>query len=163
MFPAAIMSLTRLEIEAGNLDDAYGISRPCVEQYPGFPSARELRGTWSGTSALKLARSGAVAAAEQTCQQGIAIVPEAPEIYGVLSVILTDQGRTAEAVQVLEAAYALKPPDLRVLLALGQLYSKTGRAADARRVWREGEQLAIQRGDSASAGNYADALRTLPN
>lgn len=162
MFSRALTTLARLELEAGRPQAAAPYIFPYFEQYPGFNAARELMAKYHLLLALEAVRGGDAAGAERACRDGLAIVPGAAELYGFLGVLCAQQRRMPEAVEALETAHRLLPTDIRVALSLSQLYFQLGRLDEARRLLTEGEQLARQRGETASADQIAGLLRKLP-
>jgi|GEM_PF-339685 len=161
MFPKAILVLTGLEVDAGNLEAAYGYIHPFFEQYPEANAARVLMAAWYMKSALRAAQTGDVAAAERACRDGLAANADSADLHGFLGTLLREQGRLPEALENLETAHRLQPADLRVSLLLVDLYLKLGRVGDARQIATIGGRLAAQRGDAAAASRYADVLKRL--
>jgi tetratricopeptide (TPR) repeat protein len=162
LFPKSILVLTRLEIHAENLSSAYSYIHPFFEQYPESNAARELMGAWYLKSALKSARAGDAAAAERAARDGLAADPTSLDLHGFLGVLLGQQNRVSEAVEMLETAHRLQPADLRVAISLADIYAKLGRIDDARQLVTKGKQLAEQRGDTAAVARCAEILKQLP-
>lgn len=162
MYARALALLARLEMEAGHLEAAAQYIRPYYEQFPGSNTARDLMAKWHLLTALTLVRAGDPAAAERACRAGLAVNPEAAELFAFLGVLYTQQHRQPEALEALETSRRLQPADPRVTRSLAELYIQLGRTEDARRLLAEGEQRARQGGDPATAAQLGEMLRKLP-
>jgi HemY protein len=160
-FPRALIVLGESELEAGRLEEAARYVRPLYDYYPGSVSAQRLMTRWCLQSGVAAARAGRMAEAEGNLRDGLAISPNLPELHGRLGLLYAQQRRFTEALDQLEAYHRLKPAEPMASLFLGQVYANLGRIDDARRVLAEGEQLARQAGDSATAAHCTDVLNQL--
>jgi Flp pilus assembly protein TadD len=158
----AVTTLAYLELEAGNLSAAARYVLPYFRQFPGLSNARSLMGRYYLLTALEAARRGDVAGVEQACREGLAAVPETPELSGFLGVHLLQQGRLDEALPALETSYRFQATDPRVALALGELYIRLNRATDARRILQAVGEEARRRNDANVGARVAELLGRLP-
>lgn len=161
-YAKAVTTLGHLALDAGDLPLAATYVFPYFQQFPGLANARVLMARYYLTMALGAAQRGDPAAVEQACRQGLAIVPDSPELNGFLGINLAQAGRVEEGLAALETSYRLQPADPRVALALGELYIRSGRGAEARRVLEATAQEAARRNDAAIGAQVAAMLQRIP-
>jgi len=89
------------------------------------------------------------------------LVPDSPELHGLLGLHYTRAHRLPEAIAALEESHQLQEDDSRVTILLSELYSATGRQAEAARLLREGAARAKSRGDVQTLSRY-EALQKKP-
>jgi len=124
------------------------------------------------TVGLEHLQRGRLAEAEQEFRNLIALAPRDPLGYANLGLTYLRAGRYAEAESQLERARRLDPKNPDIALIAVELYSLTGRPAEARRVLAAVEpdarvlyalaELDRRNGDSAYAGRLRQVLGRIP-
>lgn len=162
-FPKTLLLLGERALRAGRLSEAETYLRPLYEFHPGQVPARQLMAQWHLRSGRAAEERGDLVAAEQHYRDGVAIEPNVADLQANLGVLLLVQGRVGEARTPLETLRKLRPDDAQAALFLGQVYVRLGQLDDARRVLREGEQLAQSAGNTTTARYCREMLSQLGN
>jgi len=160
-YSKAVIALASLELEAGNLSTAYPYIISFYQESPGSQAARSLATRYYTALALSEEKSQKPEEAEKSYKDGLALVPDSPELHGLLGLHYTRAHRLPEAIAALEKSHQLQEDDSRVTILLSELYSATGRQAEAARLLREGAARAKSRGDVQTLSRY-EALQKKP-
>lgn len=154
--------LGRLALEDRRFDDAERLIRPYFQQHPGNSQSRSLYAQLHLLRAVAAQDAHDLAAAEQWCTAGLADVPDAFELLGLLGNIHLQNGRVAPALQAMEACLRLRPGDPRAVLPLANLYMELKRPADARRVLTDARDWLKQKGGANATKPIEEMLRKIP-
>jgi len=119
---------------AGRPVDALSNLNRSLALRPGAPEALDNKGT-----ALRALRRFEEALA--CFDQALSAAPKSFAILGRRAVVLSELHRTAEACSAYEALLLLRPDHVETLTNLANLYTLTGRAADARALLAKAIQL----------------------
>ncbi len=161
-FPASLALLAQIEMDSGRWQAAAQYLQPLYDSHPEMPQAKRLMAAWrlhAGTDAQGM---GDYAAAERHFRSGLVIAPDDPELQASLGALYLIQQRFADALKPLEAYRRLRPDDPQSSLFLGQAYAATGRLDEARRVLRDGVQIANRAGNAETARYCQEILQQLP-
>jgi tetratricopeptide (TPR) repeat protein len=160
-FLKALSLLGRWELEAGRLEAAGKYLQPLYESHPEIPEVRSMLARWHQLSGERAETNQDFPAALQHYREAVALDPGRAELQASLGVFYLVQGRVTDAVAPLEAYHKLQPAEPQSALFLGQAYLQLGRAAEARSMLTEGEQLARRTGQATTAAHFRELLEQL--
>ena len=101
------------------------------------------------------------AAAAQHYRDGLAILPDHPELQLRFGTVCLIQGRFSDAIAPLEAYRRSVPNNPTSALFLGQAYAGAGRREEARKILTEGAEQAERAGNATTAQSCREILRQL--
>lgn len=160
-YPRALAVLGRYELEAGRLDEAEKYIRLVYETHPEQLLVRQLMAKWDLTSGLAATNRKDAAAAEKYFREGMEADPNFPELSINLGMLYLMQRRPADAIGPFESYHKLRPNDPQSSLFLGEVYAQTGRVEAARRILREGAEIADRSGNAETAGYCREILNQI--
>ncbi len=160
-FLKALSLLGRWELQAGRLEAAGNYLQPLYDSHPEIPEARQMLAQWHFASGALAEKQTALPAAERHYRAGVTLDPAHAELQASLGVLLLTQDRVAAALPPLEAYHTLRRDQPQPALFLGQAYLRLGRPADALRILTAGEDLARRQGQTATAANFREILRSI--
>jgi Flp pilus assembly protein TadD len=97
--------------------------------------------------------AGDLDGATRSLAQMMMVYPDDPRVVGEYGKVLTQQGRSRDAVNFLKRATELNPGDWTLYSALGVAYDQTGESASARIAYERALQL--KPGEAVVLNNYA--------
>lgn len=157
-YTKALSALANLALDAGDLPGAAQLIFPFFQQFPGGNTARALMARYYLFTALAAAQRHEAAAVEKACADGLALVPESPELNGYLGIHFLQAGRVEDGQRWLEKSYQLQPADPRVALALAEVYLQKKQFLDAKRVLEATGAEAKRRNDAAVAARVSELM-----
>lgn len=161
-YPKLLVVLGGLALEDGRLDDAERLIRPHFQQHSGNSNARAMLTQLHLKRAVTALAAHDLASAARWCTAGLADVPDAAELLGLLGSIHLQNHDVPQALQAMEACQRLRPGDPRAVLPLAMLYKELQRPADARRVLIDARDWLRGKGSAELGGQIEAMLRTLP-
>jgi tetratricopeptide (TPR) repeat protein len=112
-------------------DEMESLLRQLIQMRPQDPQAFNALGySWAD-------RNIRLAEARTLIEQAVALAPQDPYIQDSLGWVAFRQGRSAEALKILQAAYKAKP-DAEIAAHLGEVLWVMGQTQEAANIWREG-------------------------
>jgi tetratricopeptide (TPR) repeat protein len=133
-YPSPLNNLASLEMNAKRYEEAERLLRRALELDPGYGDARL-------NLAIILRGRGDVNAAQEQYRLATRDPRTGANGWFQLGLFEMERGRPEEAAEALERGLAIGPPSPELLNALGEVYYRLGRTADALATWRRSLQL----------------------
>lgn len=160
--PKLLVELGNLALQENRMEDADPVIRACFQESPWDSRVRALFAQLHLKRALAaLARQDA-AAGERWCTSGLAEVPDAGELLGLLGSIYRQQRNLPKALETMEAHQRVQPGDPRAIMPLVLLYKELNRPADARRVLTQARDWLQENGGVEFVASIEQMLLALP-
>jgi HemY protein len=160
--PKLQVELGSLALEDNRIDEADRLIRACFRESPWDTRVRALFAQLHLKQATAALARRDASAAERWCTAGLAEVPEAPELLGLLGHLYLQQRKLPEALETMEAHQRLQPGDPRAVMPLVMLYRELNRSAEARRVLTEARDWLKAHGGAEFVAQIEQMLLTLP-
>lgn len=132
--PRAWLALGDIEINSGQLEAAKVAYETAARLYPANPVAWKM----IGITCVKLKD---LSCAEKAYRRGLRFKPNDADLSKSLAGLQLEQGKGAEAAELLGAHTASQPNDAESWIALGVAEQRRGRLAEADKAWRKAVEL----------------------